>query len=521
MNFLTRTFLRLLPVALIGGFIALMFTSSDAVQTDRVEAINAGAGPGSAYTDGTYDTALSLAGESGEQYIRETIDWSEVETSEGVYDWSSWRPLDAIFTSEDAAGFTIVAVLEGAPSYLAGSDGSVDTTELLVAWANFVQTAVNQFGDRVDVWEIGSRVNSTTGTSPFLLPSSPDSQTTPDTDTYAKLVKAAAKIIKNADPNDEVWMGSLVSATSASCAVNPLTFMLEMNGTKAWNSIDSIQYRPERGAVSPESTVDTTNSACTSSLQAASTTLAGELQSVTDLARQLGGKTVRLEGLGWSGSEIESLSTGRSISSDEVMADYLTRASVIVYSGGKVTSIFLRTGLAADSPSTTALTNLNSVLTDAKFIGQYQGQSGSVYEYRFRKGSKWIIVAWRAAAGDDPLPVTLADLPMDRLTAYAVDAEEFSADHGTVITVDDTNSTTIMLNERPVVFIGYTSNLGDSAQQEVEDQLDIWKYELKAMARRAANNAKAAMMQALEDMFNSAKEQAIQWGEDKLDELLN
>jgi len=49
----------------------------------------------------------------------------------------------------------------------------------------------------------------------------------------------------------------------------------------------------------------------------------------------------------------------------------------------------------------------------------------------------------------------------------------------------------------------------------------VWKFEIKAAAHRALNDLKAAAMQALEDMFNRAKEEAIQWGEDKLDELLN
>jgi hypothetical protein len=394
MRFLTRTFIRLLPLALVGGFATLMFTSGGTLQSARVEAINPNMGPGAGYNDGTFDQALNRVDVAGSEYVRETIDWSRIETSEGNYDWSGWRPLDAIFTSEEAAGHRIVAVLDGGPTYLAtSSTAPIDSTELLVRWANFVQAAVDHFGDRVDVWEIGSRVNSTTGMSAFFLPNSPDSPTLPDPEIYGQMVKVASKIIKAADPNDEVWMGSLVSAASGTCALNPLTFMLEMNGTKVWKSIDSIQYRPERGAISPETALDSVNSACTSSLPSPSNTLAGELQSITDLARQLGGKTVRVEGLGWSDAELASLSGNRGISSDQVNADYLTRASVIAYSGGRITSIFWRTSLGQASSMNTALANLNSVLVGAKFISQPQGQTGSVYEYRFREGSKWIIVA--------------------------------------------------------------------------------------------------------------------------------
>jgi len=260
-------------------------------------------------------------------------------------------------------------------------------------------------------------------------------------------------------------MGSLVSATASSCAVNPLTFMLEMNATKAWKSIDSIQYRPERGDAAPEDTISTANSACASSLPASSTTLVGEIQSVTDLARQLGGKIVRLEGLGWSDGELASIASGRSISADQVLADYLSRSSIIAYSGGKISSVFWRADAQTYPAVSNALANLNSVLDGAKFVSQAQGQTGSVFEYRFQKGSKWIIVAWHASDGDAPFPVTLSGLEVNRLTAYAVDAAEFSGQNGTVISVDDSGNTIVLLNERPVVFIGTTADLGESAKQ--------------------------------------------------------
>jgi len=373
----------------------------------------------------------------------------------------------------------------------------------------------------VDVWEISSRVNSNTGMSPFLVPSSPNSVSTPNIQVYGQLVKVAAKIISNSDPNDEVWMGSLVSAFSSSCAVNPLTFLLEMNATKAWSSIDSVEYRPERGAVSPETTLTAVNSACASSLPAGATTLAGELTSVTDLARQLGGKTVRIEGLGWSDEELTSLGSGRSISTDQLAADYLTRASVIAFSGGKVTSIFWRGDASTTSSVTTALANINSVLDGAEYIGQFQGQTGSVYEYRFQKGSKWIIIAWRAIDGDTPIPVTLAGLETGTLTAYAVDTPAFTSAYGTTINVDGSGNAIVMLNERPVVFVGYTSDISAAAKEEVNNQITRWKHDIKLMINQGMNDVKAAMMQALENMFNSAKEKAIQWGEDKLNELLN
>ena len=39
---------------------------------------------------------------TGAGYIRQKIDWSLIETSPGVYDWSSVVPLDLLFATADA-----------------------------------------------------------------------------------------------------------------------------------------------------------------------------------------------------------------------------------------------------------------------------------------------------------------------------------------------------------------------------------------------------------------------------------
>lgn len=521
MRLIRHFIFQLVPLGVIAAVVASLFSSSTPIQSERVEAINLSSGPGSAYSS-NFDALLAGEQVAGQAYVRETIDWSEIETSQGTYDWSAVRPLQAIFSSEKSAGMKIVAVLTGGPVYLSNSpDQPVNTTEFLVRWANFVQAAVNQFGDQIDIWEIGSHVNSLTGLSSFFIPSSPNTSMKPDPATYAQMVKVASKIIKNADPNDQVWMGSLVSAASSACAVNPLTFLLEVNGTKAWSVIDSIQYDPDRGALAPEATLTSVTSACASSLPVNSTTMAGEVQSLLDLSRQLGGKTVRIEDLGWASEEIASLAANRSLTSGQALADYLTRATVQILGNDGITQLFWQVNPDEQPEAFRALSNLNSVLSGAQFVGQMQGQTGSVFEYRFQKGSQWIIIAWRSVDGDSPAPVSLADLKVDNLTAYAVDATAFTAENGMSLPVDASGNAILMLNERPVVFVGKIGNLSEAMQADASYQTSLWKYDLKVQVHQAMNDVKAAILQALESMLTSAKDKAIQWGEDKLNELLN
>ena len=519
MRLIHRFFLRLLPLGVLVGFGYIMFASIGTVQSDRFQPITQMASPGNSYNSGTFDSALTQQKNNGGNYVRETIDWSQIEPSEGTYDWNAPIPYAAVFAAEKAQGLTTVAVLTGGPTYLQATDiGLVDQTQFLLRWANFVQVAVNELGGSVDVWEIGSALNTPTGMTPYLTPTTPSSTSTPSPTLYAQMLRVASKIIKLADPNDEVWMGSLVSATSARCAYNPLTFLLEVNGAKGWSSVDRLNFTPDRGALAPEAAATAVNSACATALPSGSATLSGEVQAVQDLARQLGGKPVQIEGLGWSSTDLETLANGRSTAAAEILADELTRATVLTAGSNGITDV----AWAAESgtAAATALANLNSVLAGAQFDSQPQGQSGSVYEYRFRKGSQWIIIAWRAQDGDNPIPVTLSDLPVGSLTAYAVDAPSFAAG-GTDIPIDANGNAILMLNERPVVFLGKTADLMTALQEDAAYQTDGWKYQIKLAAHNSLNQAKAAMLHAVEGAFNSAKDKALQWGEEKLNEVLN
>ncbi|MPM90661.1 hypothetical protein SDC9_137783 [bioreactor metagenome] len=294
-----------------------------------------------------------------------------------------------------------------------------------------------------------------------------------------------------------------------------------MNGTKAWSVIDSIQYDPDRGALAPEATLTSVSSGCSTSLPMSSTTMVGEVQALLDLARQLGGKTVRIEGMGWTSDDLTALMANRNLSSDQALADLLTRASVQLFAENGITQNFWQINPTDRPLVLQAMSNLNSVLAGAQFISQPQGQTGSVFEYRFQKGSQWVIIAWRASEGDTPYPVTLANLPVDALSAYAVDATAFSSEYGTAIPVDASGNAVLMLNERPVVFVGKIYNLSQAMQADAEYQVATWKHEVKVMVHQGMNNVKAAILQSLESVLNSAKDKAIQWGEDKLNELLN
>jgi len=69
---------------------------------------------------------MNRVAKTGAIYIRQEINWSLVETSADVYDWSAVVPLDLLVAAASARYMKIIAVLTGGPTYLATSGQPVD-----------------------------------------------------------------------------------------------------------------------------------------------------------------------------------------------------------------------------------------------------------------------------------------------------------------------------------------------------------------------------------------------------------
>ena len=510
-----------LPLGLIATMGAVLFSAAAPVTSTRVDGFGVEMSALPALTLENVEALVTLIDNSGAKYIRQEINWSEIENSPDVYNWSAVTPLDLLFTSAQTHDIKVVAVLNGGPVYLATPGQLVDRTALGDRWEKFVQAAVNYFGESVDVWEIGSGINGYRGMSPFLTPLSPRDELNPDPQFYTKLLRSASKIIKDTDPNDQVWMGSLVGFAANDCAMSPLTFLLEFNAAKGWKAIDAIPYQPRQGAAAPEfQAAGAGSSACSSNLMTTSTSVTTEIEAVQELARQLGGKQVIITGLGWSDKEINVISNGRGISTGQLESDLLVRASTALMAQNSIATIFWQTDISSNLSSYNALVNLQQALGDTKPLGQVQGQAGSVYEYRFRQGGVTTSITWRITDGDTPYPVNLDAVDIKSFMAYPSDSAGINKETGISIPSNDAGQVMVMLNERPVIFIGRSGDLTGNLKLAITDQVELWKLEIDHLVVRLLNNQKAAFKDILEEMFNKAKESAVEWGEGKLEELL-
>lgn len=513
MKLISFIFRHFIPIALLAGVVAIVFSAATPVTSSRIESMGIDLLASPPLTEGAVEEQLNAIQKAGSEYVRIEVNWTLIETSQDVYNWSNAIPLDLFFTSASARGLKCVAVVTGFPLYLSSTGTALDQKTVGERWEKFIQAAADHFGDRVDYWQIGDQINSSLSSRSLAQA---------DPDFYAKMLRSASKIIKKVDPNDQVWMGSLVSATAGNCAINPLTFLLEINGANAWKSADIITYQPQRGAAAPENpSAASVNPACSSSMTENFTSLSAEVQSVQDLARQLGGKTVYITGLAWSQGELQTLQGGRSIDANTLLSDLLVRASVILTGANSIPLVFWQIDPVNQPSSMTGMTNLSATLDNSESLGQIQGQTGLVQEFRFQKGAHVNLMAWRSADGDTPQPVSFSGLTTGSMVAYATDAANLDPASGTSIDVDSSGGTMIMLNERPVILVGKTGGWDSQIKALASDQLDVWRISIHQSASNGLNRVKAAMFQWLDDLFTSAKDSAVDWGEEKIKDLLN
>ena len=510
-----------LPIGLIAVMGTVLVSAASPATSTRVDGfgINMSALP--ALTVENIEPLASLIESTGASYITQEINWSQVETSPDVYDWSAALPLDLFITTVASRDIQVVVILTGGPVYLYGSGPSMDRKAFGERWEKFVQAAVDHFGESVNIWQIGSEINGYYGMSPFLSPLSPGEPLTPDTSFYADVLRSASKIIKNSDPNDKVWMGNLTGVADRTCAINPLTFMLEMNATRAWKFTDAILYQPYQGAAAPEvQSAGISSSICGSNLMTTPSSLSDEVLSVQELARQLGGKTVIIDGLGWNSSDLDALIGGRAISTGQLEADLLVRASTALMAKNSIATIFWHADISDNASARNALANMQKALVHTKPLGQLQGMAGVVQEYRFHQGGEITSIAWRIEEGDTAYPVILDASDVTSFNAFASDAITLTKADGVEIPANVASEVVVMLNERPVIFIGKSSDFAGNIKQSITDQVELWQMEIKNAIGHVLNDQKAAISDLLNQWFEQAKDSAVQWGEEQLDELL-
>lgn len=143
--------------------------------------------------------ALSMLAGAGVRFMRNDLDWAEVETEAGVYDFAG-TGFDELVEVAEELELRILFILDyGNPLY--GEVGAIVDERGRVAFAEFAAAAARRYGGRGHSWEIWNEPNLDQFWS--------SAEGGPDPDLYAALVERTVPALREADPDGLIAVGAL------------------------------------------------------------------------------------------------------------------------------------------------------------------------------------------------------------------------------------------------------------------------------------------------------------------------
>jgi len=470
-------------------------------------------------------------------WVREEFPWSEIEQSPGSYSFSYnfgqiYRDFDSMIALAKRHGLEVVAVLDSGPAFLYHNypDHPVDVDELILYWEGFVQSVVNRYGDEIDYWEIGSEPNNPQQWGNVMYPTIPNAVSSPSPFIYARMLSTADEIIKKHNKNDLVILGGLYNSSQSDCATNPISFLSDLVNAGVWDNFDIVALHPFWQNNPPEvwmgrgPRTDKLTGTCNPDLMD-QTNLIGEIRQINDYLQQFGKKKIWITEIGWNEEWLSTIGAQNGFSSDQIEANFLVRSIIQLLSEDQVEKIFwysfsddpANPGFSLSSQGRNAMKNIGNLIGNAKALGQFQKYSdlGSpnelgLFEYRFRKEGRTIIIAWAANGGAIPYPIKMEDIKGEKFLAYSIDSTDLSQNNGMKLEVSEDHSITIYVNEIPAIMIEDKPNILSSLKFRIEDSTSRWLSNQKENANNWVNQQK-------QKLINSA----LDWAEESFLNLLN
>lgn len=454
------------------------------------------------------DAALDATEAMGVRWVREGIPWRDVDMGPDKdfrwqYEYEGMSlDYDYLFEELTRRNFKILVHLAYDPWDLQSPSEKepIPTDLLLERWQRFVQAVVDRYGDRIDYWEIGNQPNSYGFWGKVVM--EPDVSATPDPELYTEMLKIAHQIIKKHNRNDVVVLGGLAGVDSdmADCNSNYFHYLSRLHAAGAWKYFDVVAVHPHRVGPggrghSPEAFIyrgvryDLATDAC---MESATTcyNLTGELRGLYNLVQGFGDKPIWLTHLGWDTPWLTSRAQERQTNLEIVQADYVVRSYVAALSQPGVERVFWYTQVdppsgtdgnwALRQPAQHALALTTALLTDSKPLGQVQGQhdrgraeDDDVYEYRFQKDGRIIIVLWKARGGDAYRTALVSDLDVDEVWFYDLSSSNVLPEMGRMMPVTD-GELQLPLNERPVFLVTQSFTAWELFWQGIWNDFTAW-----------------------------------------------
>jgi hypothetical protein len=543
LRFLFRSRLfRLAVLAAIGyAVVSLTISTVQASPSGRVGNFGMGLSPHLRLGYQGASQVLTTQEQMGVKFVREEIPWRDVEPAPGQFQWqwdtgNTYYDLDGYVAALKQHDMQMLAVLDTGPSFLPHHwpNQPVDTNQLVTAWDEYVQAAVQHFGRNITYWQVGDAPNRSSGWGRVLFPTAEQPTATPDPLLYTRMLNDAYTIIKTANPNSVVVLGGMSTPLQGECAVAPSDFLSQVWAAGGWRSFDVVAMDFYPGGVTPQDTwnfqADPLGSKCPSSFPAG--TMVQQIQRVQDFISQAGAKPIWVTSIGWQTEGLNALADRMQSHPELAQADMLVQSYVTLLANPQVQNIFWytlidephRSGYALSLDGQQAYRNLSQALGGSRFIGQIQGmnfaaQGGDdTMEYRFQKNGQTNIVLWRATGGTMLRPATISGLTGRYVRAYPADALDPSA-AATQLEVDENGNVSIDLNERPVIVVAEPANLFQSMGVNVQDRFHAAGTDIRMSLNQWAEAQKQALLLSLQDWLKGIENQILNTIQAKLDSI--
>ena len=183
--------------------------------------------------DATLSNELVAGREVGASWVRVVVNWAQIETAPGVFDWGN---TDRVVDAARAQGYSVLAVLAGTPAWAQGPIPSLLPGAVPVdpnTYGAFAGAAAAHLGNRVDSYEVWNEPNIPSFFAPV------------DAARYVGLLRAAYPAIHTADPGATVLSAGLATTIDTGAwTVAPVTFLQQMYAAGAGGFMDAVALHP-------------------------------------------------------------------------------------------------------------------------------------------------------------------------------------------------------------------------------------------------------------------------------------
>ena len=470
-------------------------------------------------------SAFDLLESAHAGFVRVNLPFNEVSPAPGVFTWayqnaSGYVDYGQLFDKLERRGIQPVVVLTGGPRFANHlyPQHPVFRDELLDAWAVYVRAAVQQFGRRVDYWQIGSVINAPEAWGIVVFPGAEAPIAAPDPALYADMLSIAYSVIKSAQSTDTVLLGGL--EFDGDCTFHPNAYLQALSDAGAWYAFDAVSLEIPLLNDTPE-TVQM-NACGYLPIQLTGMPLADAVRSAADVIQEIGTKPVWVHGLAFDLDFLTIKAAERGTLPDVVESDFLTRATALLMAEGGAGRVFWQYDPIKEKPGTIAMqsfANLSQTLSGSFESSSTSPVGGGLQSRRFRGSGRQTVIAWIQDSENDFVATVVPGFEGYSLYAWSADAPSVRNRDGIELKVDNGGSVALMLGERPVIISGKPSNLKGSISLFIKDSTSQAAQGLKgkftaffqAQKARAAEQVSVWVEEQQQTLIETLKDSFNQW----------